>query len=150
MHSKTRRDCQYIFQKKIHPPSDKATEIHPASHQVPADAALFTTSSRGHRTSPSRILSFDGRHRPSLKKSVLAVLVVGAELSLPARCDRCPDSTQHAPSETAIWDKLKCSVERKQAVSKHNRGCCGEKSNLYDATAFEGRPPLTFLHGQMA
>lgn len=70
----------------------------------------FLTSSRGHRTSLSINLFFDVQHQQQLKKSVLAVLIVCAELGLLVSCDGCPDSTQHATSGTASLDRFKYSV----------------------------------------
>lgn len=51
-------------------------------------------------------LSSDVQHQQQLKKSVLAVLVVRAELGLPSSFDGRPESTQHAASETAMLGQI--------------------------------------------
>lgn len=51
-------------------------------------------------------LSSDVQHQQQLKKSVLAVLVVRAELGLPLSFDGRPESTQHAASETAMLGQI--------------------------------------------
>lgn len=106
------------------------------------------TSSRWDRTSLSIDLSFDVQHQQLLKKSVPAVRIVCAELGLPAGCDGCPDSTQHATSETAVLDRFECSVtnERCQTPPRLFDGTQNnevDEVRLFCTTTSEGNP---FLH----
>lgn len=81
-------------------------------------------------------LSSDVQHQQPLKKSVLAVLVVRAELGLPSSFDGRPESTQHAASETAIlgqiFNRCQCSLE-------HHRG-------FFDETQSNEVHGVFFLH----
>lgn len=120
--------------------------LYPAMHQFPAKSFMSKrclTSSRRDRTSLSIDLSFDVQHQQLLKKSVLAVRIVCAELGLPADCDGCPDSTQHATSETAVLDRFECSVTNE---------LCQTPLGLFDGTqnndvdcVFSAPPPLRVI-----
>lgn len=114
------------FRKKNTFTVQHVSQIYPALHR---SVHRCLSSSRWHRTSLSINLSFSVQHQQALKKSVLAVLIVCAELGLPASIDGCPDSTQHATSETVILDRFKY---------RHQEAHC-----IFSTPPSEGNP---FLH----
>lgn len=78
------------------------TKIDPALHHFSSSQGHLCSSGR-HRASLSINLSFDVQHQQQpLKKRVLTVLIVRAEVGLPASCDGCPESTQHTASDSTV------------------------------------------------